>query len=278
MKILYAGNKKNWHLLIEKVLTARSVEVVHAYSLKETLNKISQDNPDVVILDMTLQNGTAFDALPRIVKLGAPVLVIGYEKEGFNGEKLKALGATDVLRKPFTVEELLSVLRSFKKMLPELKKKKELEIVLPDEAAKESETVPKGKKEVTPPKTEELEITPLSTQEPIELEPEEVEIQPKKESIPEVQPLPVPVPEIQPKHLEIPRITPEPAEKKAVPPTAEEQPSKVEASLPTNEKLKEILKPEAERIIREVAWEVVPEIAEKVIREEIEKLIKSRLA
>ncbi|ADY73215.1 response regulator receiver [Desulfurobacterium thermolithotrophum DSM 11699] len=259
MKILYADDKKTWHILLEKVLKERGITVIHAYTLKEVLNKISQEKPDVIILDMTLQNGTALDVLSDAVKFGFPVLVIGYEQDGLNEEKLKSSGATEVLKKPFTVEELLSVLSEIKKKLPEFRKEEELEIVLPGEIIKASklpliekekeEEEEEEEEEIQIIPTDEMEVVPSVSEEIIELENEEDKIS---------------------KHTQTEISKEEPLKEDV---SASKSPNMDIDS----ERLKEILRPEIEKAIREIIWEVVPELAEKIIREEIEKLVRSRL-
>jgi DNA-binding response OmpR family regulator len=168
MKVLYADDKRNWHILFENVLKERNIKVLHAYTPAEVTEKISREKPDAVILDMTLRNGSAIDVLPGIVKERIPVVVIGYKSEGLDEEKLRSYGASAVLQKPFTVDELLSVLEEIGERpvgYVGYEEEEKLEVVLPEEA-----TVP-------PSEPEELEI--------IELEPEEIEVQP--EQLPQVQ-------------------------------------------------------------------------------------------
>jgi DNA-binding response OmpR family regulator len=151
MKILYADDKKNWHILFENVLKERSIKVLHAYTSKDVAKKISQEEPDIVILDMTLRDGSALNILPNIAKKRLPILVIGYKNEGLDEEKLKSYGASGVLQKPFTVDELLSVLEE----LGERASEEKLEIVLPEEATSESEEL-----EIIEPELEEAEMQP----------------------------------------------------------------------------------------------------------------------
>lgn len=170
MKILFADDKKNWHILFENVLKERNIKVLHAYTPKDVVEKISQERPNVVILDMTLRDGSALDVLPSIVKERLPVIVIGYKSEGLDEEKLKSYGASRVLQKPFTVNELLSVLEELGERTVEHEEEEKLEIVLPEEAT------------ISPSEPEELEI--------IELEPEEIEVQPEQLSqVQEEQPV-----------------------------------------------------------------------------------------
>ncbi|GAB6076529.1 response regulator [Desulfurobacterium crinifex] len=175
MKILFADDKKNWHILFENVLKERNIKVLHAYTPKDAVEKISQERPNVVILDMTLRDGSALDVLPSIVKERLPVIVIGYKGEGLDEEKLKSYGASRVLQKPFTVNELLSVLEELGERTVEHEEEEKLEIVLPEEAT------------ISPSEPEELEIIELEPEEEIEVQPEQLsqvqEEQPVKEEI-----------------------------------------------------------------------------------------------
>ncbi|TCK06440.1 response regulator [Phorcysia thermohydrogeniphila] len=303
MKVLFADDKKTWHILMEKVLSLRGVEVVHAYSPKEISNLAVAEKPDVIILDMTVQNAKAYDVLPQLLNLGVPVLVIGYEKEGFDASRLKTLGAAKLLKKPFTVDELIASLRELKAKLPELKKEEELELVftVPPGAKEEKEefkpaepkleelspveSVPEIELQI-PSETEEkqeLEVIPIeieSEPEVAKVEPEvqleEVTIQPEKaeeENVIDLGEVGIQPEEIPVQKEEVPEV-----EKKVVETAKEKVEERVGEA--AKAEVQELLsnKELVENIIREVVWEVVPEIAEKVIREEIEKLIKSRLA
>ncbi|ADU96587.1 response regulator transcription factor [Thermovibrio ammonificans] len=238
MRVVYGDDKKTWHELFDKVLSLRGIEVVHAYTPKEVINLTVEKKPDVVILDVTLSHGTAYEVIEKVKDRGVPVVVIGHRAEGFDPEKALSLGASAVLEKPFTVEELVELLRNIKTHKPQLEEK--LEIVAP--SAGEMVEIP-----VIEEPQEELQVLPVEEHvETIELEPVE----------------------LQPEPVEEP-VKPQSTESKVVEEAKKEIAKKVEAGLPEEK---------VEQIIREIAWEVIPEIAEKVIREEVEKLIKSRLA
>jgi DNA-binding response OmpR family regulator len=243
MKVLFADDKNTWHILIDKVLKPREIEVVHSKSLKETLNKVFSDDPDVVLIDVSLENGKAYNIIPEILKNGFPVVLIGLKSEGLDEGKARELGVEFVMRKPFTIDDLIKTLNEAK-----LKKK-------PSER-KVKTILPSGKT---------IEELPVVEEIPSEPAPEkELEIQPI-----EIEPTPSTSKEAEPIEIE------------SVPSTAEEKEESLEAKIPmekVNAEVKKILKEEVEKVVREIAWEIIPEIAEKVIREEIEKLIKSRSA
>ena len=262
MKLLYVDDKKTWHKLFEIVLSLRGVDVLHAYTLKEALNVAASEKPDLALIDVSISGASAYDLIPEILRLGVPVVVIGHRAEGFDREKALSLGAYEALEKPFTVEELLEIIRKAKREAPK----------------------PEEKLELTVPSSEgEFELVGL------ESEPQETEVVPieaQEEGVPAVS-----VEEFQESVPVIPVELEEP-EKEEISPekTVEEAEAKV-FEKPVSEEVKEEVKRRAEevsgvtvpedkveQIVREVAWEVIPEIAERVIREEIEKLIRSRLA
>ncbi|WP_022846590.1 MULTISPECIES: response regulator [unclassified Desulfurobacterium] len=160
MKVLYADAKKTWHTLMEKVLAPRGVELIHAETLKEVLNKVNTEKPEVAIINVALKNGKAYDVIPDILSAGIPVVFIGLKSEGFDEEKAKEMGVKFVLPKPFTVDDLFRLVNEARLEKPKMEVKAEKpEIVLTG-----------GKKE----HPEEIEITPAE---------EVMEIQPIEENV-----------------------------------------------------------------------------------------------
>jgi len=126
------------------------------------LNKSVSENPDVVILDVTLSTGSGYEVLPNIAELGIPVILTGYSFEGFDRERALELGAFAALEKPFTVEELLGLLREIKgKGLG--KEPEALELVVPEGG--EMEVISLDESELPEP----LSVETLSLEEPEEV-------------------------------------------------------------------------------------------------------------
>ncbi len=261
MKVLFVDDKRTWHTLFEKILSGRGIDVLHAYTLKEALNVINDEKPDIVILDATIRNANIYDVLPEILELGVPVLAIGYRAEGFDPQKVLSMGAVAALEKPFEAQVLIEELRRLKRELPALKKeiKPELMLTQPPGSGEVEEVIPIEGVSVSPSEEmEELHVEPV--QEVNILEP----VSPVEEPRIDVEPQEIHIEEMP----SVERVTKEVVEetKKVVQPAVPSEPQNI---------LKE---EEVERILREIAWEVIPEIAEKVIREEIQEFIKSRLA
>jgi len=262
MKLLYVDDKKTWHKLFEIVLSLRGVDVLHAYTLKEALNVAASEKPDLALIDVSISGASAYDLIPEILRLGVPVVVIGHRAEGFDREKALSLGAYEALEKPFTVEELLEIIRKAKREAPKPEEKLELTV-----SSSEGEFELVGLES----EPQETEVVPIEAQE--EGVPA-VSVEEFQESVPVI-----PVELEEPEKEEIsPEKTVEEAEEKVFEkPVSEEVKEEVRRRA---EEVSGVTVPEdkVEQIVREVAWEVIPEIAERVIREEIEKLIRSRLA
>jgi DNA-binding response OmpR family regulator len=251
MKVLFVDDRETWHKLFDIVLSLRGIDVMHAKTLNEALDAVSRERPDVAIVDATISKSSGYELLPQLVKSGVPVLFIGYEKEGFNAEKALSLGALRVLKKPFTVEELISTLNEIKEKIKPLPKESELVVSFAEETPElVGSQTEKSEISVVPVFEEEKEI-------PVEQKSHEVKVE--KETAPVKATEHVPVVEVPSEELV----------EKTVVETAKEKATLSGVSLPEEK---------VEEIIREIAWEVIPEVAEKVIREEVEKLIKSRLA
>jgi len=177
MKVLFADDRESWHTLIDKVLQPREIEVIHSRSLKETLNRSLSEDPDVVLIDVSLENGKAYDVIPEMVKNGLPVILIGLKSEGFDEERAKELGVNYTLKKPFTVEELVKTINEAK--LEKRPVEREARIILPGGATPEEaeEEVEAGTIEVEPVKVEALS-EPVKV-EPEEAKPEKVHVEPE---------------------------------------------------------------------------------------------------
>ncbi|WP_457567557.1 response regulator [Desulfurobacterium sp.] len=189
MKVLYADAKKTWHTLMEKVLAPRGVELIHAESLKEVLNKVNTEKPEVAIINVSLKNGKAYEIIPDVLSAGVPVILTGLKSEGFDEKKAKQLGVKFILPKPFTVDELFRFINEARLEKPRMEVK-----------AESSEVVISGGQkghiqEVSlAPEEDVIEIEPsggniLHLEEEPELESISIEPQPSEESEITIQPI-----------------------------------------------------------------------------------------
>lgn len=94
---------------VSAILEARDFEVVPALTAAEAMDRLLQQTPDLIILDLTLPDMDGLEVLGRIRSfLETPVLVLS--ARGDERDKVDALngGADDYLTKPFSAGELMA--------------------------------------------------------------------------------------------------------------------------------------------------------------------------
>jgi two-component system, OmpR family, KDP operon response regulator KdpE len=93
-------------------LAVEGFRVLEAVSAKEALRTITQERPDLILLDLGLPDGDGVDVI-REVRGWTAVPIIVLSARGEEQSKILALdaGADDYLTKPFSVGELLARIR-----------------------------------------------------------------------------------------------------------------------------------------------------------------------
>ncbi len=97
---LHIGN------MVEEVLTKEGYAVLRAYSGTEAVLLLSQQKPDLVLLDLMLPGLSGEEVLPKIK--GIPVIIVSAKADVDNKVELLLGGATDYITKPFHTKELLA--------------------------------------------------------------------------------------------------------------------------------------------------------------------------
>ena len=92
--------------MLTEVLTKEEYEVLRAYSGTEALYLLSQNKPDLVLLDLMLPGLSGEEVLPHIVNV--PVIVISAKVDVQDKVNLLMSGAADYMTKPFDIKELLA--------------------------------------------------------------------------------------------------------------------------------------------------------------------------
>ncbi len=95
---LYIGN------MVEEVLTKEGYRVSRAYSGTEAAIKLSEADPDLVLLDLMLPGLSGEELLPKIKDI--PVIVVSAKADTENKVGLLLAGAADYITKPFDIKEL----------------------------------------------------------------------------------------------------------------------------------------------------------------------------
>jgi DNA-binding response OmpR family regulator len=97
---LHIGN------LLEEALSREGYRVLRAYSGTESLLLLSQERPDLVLLDLMLPGLEGEEVLPRIQ--GIPVIIVSAKIDIDHKVDLLLGGAVDYVTKPFHLKELLA--------------------------------------------------------------------------------------------------------------------------------------------------------------------------
>lgn len=92
--------------MLEEVLTREEYAVLRAYSGTEALYLLSQNKPDLVLLDLMLPGLSGEEVLPHIRNI--PVIVLSAKVDVQDKVNLLLGGAADYMTKPFDTGELLA--------------------------------------------------------------------------------------------------------------------------------------------------------------------------
>ncbi len=114
-KILVVDDELIIVKLLTNRLTANGYDVVAAHDGEEALETVRQEEPDLILLDISLpkMNG---DKVCELLKKDAkyskiPIIILTASSQKVKAEKLKEAGADGYIVKPFKPEELLSEIR-----------------------------------------------------------------------------------------------------------------------------------------------------------------------
>jgi CheY-like chemotaxis protein len=113
--ILLIDDDEVLNVMLTRVLTNAGYQVKVAQGVKHSLARLSQQAPDLIILDLNMPDLDGFDFLKfrRINQaLGAiPVLVLSGLQDGELARRALEMGAVDFLQKPFQSKVILQKVR-----------------------------------------------------------------------------------------------------------------------------------------------------------------------
>ena len=111
-RILVIEDEDSIRELVKLNLELADFEVIEAADGLEGLNKVIQEKPDLVLLDLMLPKMDGYEVLPKITERQIPVIIL----TAMNGlkDKIKGfnLGTDDYITKPFESMELLARIRA----------------------------------------------------------------------------------------------------------------------------------------------------------------------
>ncbi len=115
-KILIADDNIQNCELLEAYLSDEPYDIVMAYDGQETLNKVREFEPDLILLDIMMPKLSGYEVCQRLRKdpatRGIPILMVTALNEMGDIEKAVQAGADDFLTKPINRIELSVRVRS----------------------------------------------------------------------------------------------------------------------------------------------------------------------
>jgi DNA-binding response OmpR family regulator len=123
-KILIVDDEPRFLKLLEANLSSAGYEIIQASNGKIAIEKVSDHQPDLVLLDVMMPKMDGFQVLDRIRKFSStPIIMLTARGEEENRVEGLNRGADDYLVKPFSATELIArvnaVLRRAKNAMPE---------------------------------------------------------------------------------------------------------------------------------------------------------------
>lgn len=96
--------------VLSRALQAKGHDVLRSDKLRDGLNRIQREKPDVVVSDVMLPDGNALDYLAGVKKqFGIPVVVISARNNVLTAIRAGKAGAFEYLPKPFDMDMLIDV-------------------------------------------------------------------------------------------------------------------------------------------------------------------------
>lgn len=118
MKIMLVEDEKITRKTLTDILNKENYDVISFSDGTDALNSLKQDNYDVVVSDLRLPGTNGLDILKQAKEINSNTIVIiitAYATVETAIESLK-LGAYDYLLKPFSPEQLLSILKHIEQL------------------------------------------------------------------------------------------------------------------------------------------------------------------
>ena len=109
--VLLADDDAAIRMVLNQALTRAGYEVRPTGNLSTMWNWVSRGEGDLLITDVAMPDGNAFDIMPKIKKLrpDLPVVVMSAQNTFMTAIRANEVGAYEYLPKPFDITEVLSV-------------------------------------------------------------------------------------------------------------------------------------------------------------------------
>lgn len=111
IKVLIADDSKTERAHLRQVLLSGGYEVITADSGKAALELIAAESPDLVLLDIIMENGDGYQTCRSLKRnpdtKNIPVVMVSSKSNDVDRKWAMKLGASDYITKPYNDDELL---------------------------------------------------------------------------------------------------------------------------------------------------------------------------
>jgi two-component system response regulator AtoC len=116
LRVRIADDEELIRKSLTKLLAAEGYQVDSVGSAAEVLESVRRDPPHLLILDLRLPDGSGLDLLPRLKSIAPDLKVVVITAFGDLATAVEAMrrGATDFLKKPYEMEEVLLAMERLK--------------------------------------------------------------------------------------------------------------------------------------------------------------------
>jgi DNA-binding NtrC family response regulator len=112
-KILIVDDEKNIRLTLSEALSAIGLEPATAINGEEALAKLKEKDFDLILLDLKMPGIDGMEVLQKVSSIRPDIRIIIITAHGTIDSAVEAmkLGAADFIQKPFTVDEIRSLVK-----------------------------------------------------------------------------------------------------------------------------------------------------------------------
>ncbi len=130
-KILVVDDEHSIVELLKYNLENSGYEVKEAYDGEEALNMVSQERFDLIILDLMLPKIDGIEVCKRLKEEYFHIPIIMLTAKSSEADKVLGLniGADDYITKPFSVKELIARVNALLRLIGEMEKQNDREII-----------------------------------------------------------------------------------------------------------------------------------------------------
>ena len=123
IKVLLADDEEGTLEIMAKRVSSAGYEAITALDGKKAWEKIESENPDVVVLDLTMPKMDGWEVLRRVRehdtgKKWRPVIIVSALSEMQNVRKGFDLEADHYLAKPCRIEDIIKAIRLMVSLIP----------------------------------------------------------------------------------------------------------------------------------------------------------------